>query len=221
MSGVIYTTVFGDTDQLKQPTRTGGERLRWVCFADQPIESHVWEVIVVPESDTPSRLCRQYKQRSHIIFPDAEWTIWADASALVTENPERIEHEATHDMMTFRHPDRSRISDECKAITKLGKATEKDVLSQLASYQADGWDTDENPQKHISNGTFMFRRNTPLVNRFNEMWHHEVQTRCLRDQMSIDYCAHKVGLEIGHFKGNVRRNGYIKYSPRHDKRMRD
>lgn len=216
---VVYTTVFGDTDHLKEPEAIG--KARWVCFSDRPIQSARWEVIVVGKTSAPSRACRMYKQRSHVIFPDATWTLWVDSSMRVLADPVSIACAATHDMMTFRHPDRRRISEEWQAIIKWGKAPEQVVIDQLAAYQADGWDTEENPQSHISNGGFIFRRNIPLVNKFNEMWHKEVQTRCLRDQMSIDYCAWKCGLRIGHFAGNVRRNRFVQYRPRSDKRMCD
>src|SRR5690606_6205363 len=105
---------------------------------------------------------------------------------------------------------RARIKDECEAIIRAGKAKPEAVRAQLAAYQADGWDTDDNPQRAITNGGFMLRRHTERVVRFNEVWHHEVQTRTLRDQMSLDYCAAKVGLPIDYFPGDVTANKFVR-----------
>lgn len=201
---IVYTTVFGNTDPLHEPADPGDAR--FVCFADRPIRSKTWEVIRVDPTEAPSRECRRYKQRSHVVFPDAEWTLWIDAAFELQVPPERIILLASHDVMGFKHPDRRRISVEAPAIVKAGKGREPDVMAQLAVYQSAGWDTDANPQRHITNGGFLLRRHTPAVRAFNEAWHREVQTRCLRDQMSIDYCAWKTGVEIGYFDGNVRNN---------------
>ena len=146
------------------------------------------------------------KQRSHVTFPDADATLWLDAAFELLVAPEDVLRLATHDVMGFRHPDRQRITQEAPAIVRAGKGRESDVMAQLAAYQADGWDTPENPQRYITNGGFLLRKHTDAVKRFNDIWHREVQTRCLRDQMSIDYCAHKVGVQIGHFGGHVRSN---------------
>src|SRR5690606_25062110 len=80
------------------------------------------------------------------------------------------------------------------------------IHDQLAAYKEQGWDTDANPQRAITNGGCMLRRHTERVKRFNEAWHHEVQTRTLRDQMSLDYCAAKVGMPIAYFPGNMVQN---------------
>src|SRR5690606_9472229 len=140
-----------------------------------------------------SRECRKLKQRPHVVFPDAGVTLWMDAAFQLLAAPEKLLAMATADVMGFKHPDRTRITDEAPAIVRAGKGRREDVEAQLAAYQAQGWDTADNPQRYITNGGFLLRRNTDAVRRFNEAWHHEVQTRSLRDQMSIDYCAWREG----------------------------
>lgn len=198
---VVYTCVFGDTDPLRDPSKPGG--VRFVCFTDQPIKSKVWEIVTLPKQDTPKRACRQYKQPSHLIFPDADATLWLDAQFALTANPLALLEKYKGEFTGFRHHKRDRITDECEAIIAAGKAKPDAVRAQLAAYKAEGWDTDANPQRAITNGGCMLRRHTDVVKRFNDAWHHEVQTRTLRDQMSLDYCAANVGLRIDHFPGNM------------------
>jgi len=205
---VVYTCVFGDTDPLRDPVRPG--RTRFVCFTDQPVRSKVWEIVKLPKQDAPKRACRSYKQPSHRIFPEAEATLWIDAQMVLLVDPLELLKRYPGEFTGFKHHKRARIKDECEAIIRAGKAKPEAVRAQLAAYQADGWDTDDNPQRAITNGGFMLRRHTERVVRFNEVWHHEVQTRTLRDQMSLDYCAAKVGLPIDYFPGDVTANKFVR-----------
>lgn len=198
---VVYTCVFGDTDPLRDPVIAGGAR--FVCFTDQPIKSKAWEIVTLPKQDAPKRACRQYKQPSHLIFPDAEATLWLDAQFQLTADPMALLAKYGGEFTGFRHHKRNRITDECEAIIRAGKAKPDAVRAQLAAYKAQGWDTDANPQRAITNGGFMLRRHTGTVKRFNDAWNHEVQTRTLRDQMSLDFCAAKAGLRIDYFPGNT------------------
>lgn len=208
MSLVVYTCVFGDTDPLREPARPG--RTRFVCFTDQPLRSRVWEIVQLPQQATPKRACRSYKQPSHEVFPEAAATLWVDAQFVLTADPQDILRRHGSELTGFRHPKRRRITDEALAIIRAGKGKEAAVMAQLAAYQAAGWDTERAPQRVITNGGFLLRRHTDRVKRFNDLWHREVQTRTLRDQMSLDYCASMAGLPIDYFPGSVERNPFAR-----------
>lgn len=208
MNLVVYTCVFGDTDPLKDPVKPG--RTRFVCFTDQAVRSKVWEIVQLPKQDAPKRACRAYKQPSHLVFPEAEATLWVDAQIWLTADPLDVLRRNPGEFTGFCHHKRKRITDEAQAIIRAGKGKADAINAQLAAYQADGWDTDANPQQAITNGGFMLRRHTERVKAFNEMWHHEVQTRTLRDQMSLDYCAAKTGLTIDYFPGTVNRSPFAR-----------
>lgn len=216
---IVYTCVFGHTDILRDPIVRG--KSKFLCFTDQPIRSRGWEIIRVPKLQAPKRECRKYKQRPHVLFPDEAVTLWVDAAMIVRVDPDELARLHPHEFSAFVHSKRCRITQECEAIIQCGKAIPDRVRAQLAKYQADGWDTPDNPQTKIHNGGVLLRRNTPKVREFSELWNHEVQTETLRDQMSIDYCAHKVGLEISDFPGTISRNPYfiragVRYKPTND-----
>lgn len=208
MKLVVYTTVFGRTDPLFDPTVIGD--CRYVCFTDQPVKSNRWEIVRVPTLERPKRECRKLKQPSHRTFPEADATLWVDASFEMRIDPMRLLEEYTGEIIAFKHDKRTRITEECEAIIRGKKAKPDAVRAQLAAYKELGWDTDENPQRLISHGGFLLRHHTPAVIRFNELWHEEVQTRTLRDQMSIDYCAYLAGVTIQHYLGTVKLNPYVK-----------
>lgn len=207
---IVYTTVFGNTKPLHEPQVTGSAR--FVCFTDQPIDSRHWEIRRVPTVRAPSRECRKLKQMSHTTFPDAEITLWMDSPFSLLVDPAEIARLYPHPIVAFRHRQRNRIRDEAGVIIEHRKGQPETILAQLAAYHADGFDTDDNPQPLISCGGFLLRRNTGEVNRFNQAWNHEVQTRSLRDQMSIDYCAWKTGVQINHFEGHHLDNRYAMFT---------
>jgi hypothetical protein len=205
---VVYSTIFGRTDPLHEPLRPGNTR--FVMFTDQPLVSKHWEIIRVGPFEAPKRECRKLKQPSHLVFPEADATLWIDASYTLLVDPLSILAQYPGEMYGFRHHKRDRIKDEAPAIVAAGKGKADAIYAQLAAYQADGWDTDANPQREITNGGFLLRRSTDTVRSFNDLWHHEVQTRTLRDQMSIDYCAHKAGVGIQHLPGSPKANPFAR-----------
>lgn len=215
---IVYTTVIGNTDELKEPLNPSG--VRFVCFADRDIESRHWEIIRVEPTNTPNRQHHEIKQLSHECL-DCDVSLWIDAAFVLRVDPCEVMRAATRSITGFKHPDRTRISQEAHAIVKAGKGLEAQTFAQLNQYRADGWDTDKNPQQYITNGGFLLRFHTPEVIRFNEYWHNEVQTKTLRDQMSIDYSAHKTGVQIGHFRGTVRNNDYATLQVKPHKKVSD
>jgi hypothetical protein len=204
---IVYTCVFGYTDALQEPLETWGSR--FVCFTDQPITSKRWEIVKVPPLERPKRECRKYKLNPDLVFPGEEVTLWIDAPMMMRIDPEHLARKYPGVMTAFVHSKRKRIKDECEAIIRAGKAIPEQVRDQLRVYQEDGFDTDLNPQTKLHNGCVLLRRHTPEMNQFSRMWDREVQTRTLRDQMSMDYCAWKLGFVLNDFRGQVNKNSYF------------
>lgn len=207
---IVYTTVFGETKPLHEPAIDTDAR--FVCFTDQPISSQRWEIIRTPVTATPARDCRRLKQLSHVVFPEATSTLWIDSCFSLRMDP--LEVAAMHEepVVAFRHPHRSRITDEAEVIIDYGKAREDSIRSQLAAYRADGFDTEASPQTRLTAGGFLIRRHTEAVKRFNESWHHEVQARSLRDQMSLDYALWKTRVSVGYLQGTHLDNRYAQFT---------
>lgn len=203
---VVYTTVFGNTDPLHELKHKG--KARYICFTDQEIKSETWEVIKVLPTKAPATKSRRYKCQPHLIFGDTP-TIWVDACLDCFFDPEDLLKKYKGVITNFEHPDRCRIKNEAKAIIKAQKAPEKEITNQLSAYQKEGFDLDSRPMQSLSNNGFILRRN---CQKLNELWWHEVKTKSRRDQMSLDYCAWKLGITINKFQGNIRKNPYVKYN---------
>ena len=203
---VVYTTVFGNTDPLHEPQcKTNA---RFICFTDQDIKSKHWEIVKVSPTDKPATESRRYKCLPHLLFGD-EITIWVDACLDCFFKPDDLIKKYQGIITNFNHPDRTRITQEAEAIIKAKKAPEADIRKQLVCYQSEGFDTEANPMKSLSNNGFILRRNCKEL---NELWWSEVKKHTRRDQMSLDYCAWKLGVTIDRFKGNIRKNPYVRYN---------
>lgn len=206
MTLVVYSCIFGKTDPIRDPVRPG--HTKFIMFTDQPVKSDIWQIVRVPTLDRPKRESRRYKQPSHLTFPEATATLWIDAAFTLLVDPLEILESHQGEITGFKHHKRTRITQEAPAIVQAGKGKAGAIYAQLQAYQAQGWDIESNPQRFITNGGFLLRRHTDAVKKFNMLWNHEVQNRSLRDQMSIDYCAHMAGVEIDYFDGNVKQNKY-------------
>ena len=215
---VIFTCVFGYTDPLHEPEiiykratscldYTGQMIHRpqvgcpMICFTDQPIRSGRWEIVRIPTVDAPMRVSRFVKALSHRWFPKAT-TLYLDANITLRVHLSALESQYSGDFVNFRHYKRQRITDEADAIIRWKKAKPDAVMAQLRKYQAEGFDTDENPQRELSNNGVILRR--PSSAELCEAWWHEISTQTLRDQMSLDYCAWKLGRTIQRFDGNIK-----------------
>lgn len=202
---IVYSCAFGFTDPLHEPEITGNAR--FICFTDQSITSPVWEMIQVPKQEAPTRTARMAKALSHRLFPREEWVLWTDANFTMQVDPESLIHHG--EFVNFVHADRRRITDEAVEIVRLGKAKERCIKRQLATYHGDGFDTGENPQQELSCNGVILRRHTDEVKALNDAWAGELAYHTLRDQMSLDYCCWRQGLTLAKWPGSHRDNPYF------------
>jgi hypothetical protein len=93
------------------------------------------------------------------------------------------------------------------------------VNRQIRAYQDEGFDTDAEPQRVITTGGLLVRMPSLSVRDFNRLWLEQIHRYTMRDQLSIDYCAWKLGLRIGHLQGVYTANPYALYQrSRHARR---
>lgn len=208
MTLTVFTTVLGQTDQLRKPTVVNRD-VRYVCFADQPFRIRPYECVLVG-TQTARSTSRELKiLANHPALGDPDITLWHDASFQLLVDPLDLVGSLLDgtDMVAFRHPHRDRIEDEADAIARLGYADPLILLRQVAAYRAAGFID----QRAITSTGFCLRRMTPTIQAFNACWWQEVQTWCWRDQMSVDYALWKTGVRSAYIPGHYRDNPYAKW----------
>lgn len=199
MELIVFTAVFGNTDPLQEPEVTKGAR--FVCFTDQPIQSKRWEIVPMAPQEAPTRAARTLKLNPHHLFPGADASLWMDACFTLKTPVADLLAKYPQPITMFRHRDRSRIVDEAHQIAKLGKAKPITTFRQLATYQSEGFDTATNPMQELSCNGVVLRRHTDEVAAFNELWTRQIEAHTLRDQMSADYVAWRLGMTLGRWEG--------------------
>lgn len=214
MEIVVFTALIGSADVLHQPAVVN-PRVRYVCLTDQPARATgVWEARDWSwfKYDDPRRAARIAKIGDGEWFPDADVTIWIDASFELLVDPETLAFSHPEGLVTgFAHPDRCRVSDEALAVILAGLAPAQKVHAQIDDYCRQGFDSAARPQQSLTTTGLLVRWQTPLVQRFNRLWQAEVAKHTLRDQLSVDYCAWKTGITIRHLPGHYRENVFAKY----------
>lgn len=209
MELIVYTAAFGNTDPLQEPETTAGAR--FVCFTDQPFKSKRWEIVRMPTQEAPTRASRVLKLNPHRLFTGADASLWMDACFSLRTPFSDLLAQYPHEIITFRHRDRQRIVDEAHEIARIGKAKPITVFRQLATYQSEGFDTANNRMAELSCNGVVMRRHTPRVAALNEAWTREIEQHTLRDQMSLDYVAWKLGLKLGRWPGTHAENPHFGY----------
>ena len=201
----VYTTVLGATDPLYEPAVDWPGRM--ICYTDQPgLTSARWELLRLPPQAAPARMARRLKALSHV-YTDTPWSLWLDACFTLQADPTRL---ARHgDWVRFRHPDNAHLAAEAAAILRAQKAPAEQIKAQLATYQAAGF-TPAVQREQSACGVIM-RQHTPATIALNEAWDAEIQGRSLRDQMSLDYCAWKLGQPLAAWPGHHRANPYFRF----------
>ena len=203
---VLYSAIFGGSDSLKRAPPADS----CVCFTDDPkFAGPGWRVLSREKQDRPRHAARKLKMSPHLIFPDADAWLWVDGSIEIRNWPLLLRDIGDADIACLPHPDRSTCYAEGETVIRLKIAADRgkdQIRDALAKYRADGFDP-----KSLSTTGLFYRRNTPAVVAFNELWHGELNAYGTNDQVHVDWCAWKAGVAIKHLRGHYRDNPYAVY----------
>lgn len=201
---VVYSAIFGGSDSLKHAP-TGADRC--VVFTDDAtLAGPGWEVVVHPTPERPRRAARVLKMAPIGLFPDAEASIWLDGSIELRDWNALMLDTAGADIACFAHPDRSTCYDEGATVVRLQIAHPAKVNESLRTYRREGFA----PTSLSTTGLF-YRRHTPRVAGFNQLWRDQLNAYGTNDQVHVDYCAWKTGVTVTHLRGHYRDNPYAVY----------
>lgn len=213
---IVYTTIFGGSDSLK-PAPVGADRC--VCFISGESDysdSQGWELIRGAYVEDPRRDAWYLRCVSHLQFPEADQTVWIDASFTVTDLPKLLADAKGSDLALLRHHKRHSCYDEGTELVKVGQSDQRDVQRQLAGYRREGF-----APSALSISCILVRQNNPKVTAFNELWDREIQAHPGDNtQLSIDYCAWKTGLKVTALKGSRLDNPYSVHDVRDHRKRR-
>lgn len=199
---VVYCVNLGGYDSL--PIHPDLDDCTYFLISDAPRQSipSPWIIVrpTINEQDV-KRQCLWYKTHPHLLFSDAEFSIWIDSNIECQPHASEIlqAHETLSEVATFVHPDRSCVYEEAQAISDL-KLDRPDVIKR-AVFQM------KQKGLPIDYGLFetnvLFSRIQDLAVRdfFDKWWYH-IALGSRRDQMSFTFAAWQEGISITNLDAN-------------------
>jgi hypothetical protein len=177
----IYTAIFGEYDDLKEPlVVTPG--WRYVCYTDQNFYSDIWEIKKV---HAPSPILES--KRHKILAPIAGPSIYIDGTFIINCDLNVFYSRLKGNITFIQHPVRKCVYAEALACIKYGKITPGQVASQINRYRQQGL-----PIRNGMAASGIILRNGEYDNGFCDLWWHEFNIGCNRDQISWAYANWKI-----------------------------
>jgi hypothetical protein len=186
---MIYTAVYGGSDVLKPlPPGQAGR-----CFTDDAelIAPPGWEIVHEPlvHLGVPRLQAKWWKLRPDLAVPEADWTLWCDASMELTAHavPEMIDELKDYDAAFLRHPLRDCIFEEVGASRGgRGHIYEGQPLErQVEGYRV--WGAE--PHGGLFASGLMLRTENERVREFGRVWWDENCRWSIQDQLSMTIAA--------------------------------
>jgi len=163
-----------------------GVQLRKLLFTDTDMEYPGWEVYHIPMPGVANDMLRAkwWKLSPLDACPDADVSIWIDASVTVT-NPSFlgrcISALGNDDWTLIPHPWRNCLYDEAAYCGETGMHNPAVMALQAAYYQSLGYPTGAG----LYASTVLVRRHTDAVASACCSWWHDVTRWSTRDQVSL------------------------------------
>lgn len=203
---VVYTAVLGGSDTLKQAPMDCADRC--YCYTDRPDQDpkgwtlRPWSILENSRWDAWRLRCRP-----DLLFPTADRTLWLDASFEMLNVAALLNESSDADMAGLRHHERNSCYEEGDELIKIGQSAKGDVVDQLKDYRRSGF----RPTVLTTSG-ILVRQRTKTVAAFNRLWEREIDANAGDNtQLSLDYSAWKVGVDITHLRGTYPDNPYVRY----------
>lgn len=195
---LIYTAIYGNYDKLRQPQVTGNHQ--WVCITDALKPNGVWQARNEQCAMSDRRCSRYAKILYHQFFPNEEITIWHGGNVQLRGDLTKLVALLDNaDIAVLEHNQRNCIYDEAEACIQWKLDDERTIREQMERYRADGY-----LAKNGLHAAFLIvRRNTKKMRKLATLWWQEVKRGSHRDQLSLDYCLWKLGIEPAIIPGNI------------------
>ena len=203
MRKLIFTTIFGDYDELQQAP----EFKSWdtVLFTDtEPKDAKGWDLNII-KTDDPKKTSRYVKICIHKLMPSYDIFCHIDGNMILIMPP-------PSEPIWGLHRGGRGLYSEAKEVIRLGKDSSDIVNSQVNRYRSEGI----SGRINVTENGFHVRRNNKLVNRMHELWWEEVKKGSYRDQISMPFIREKYQWNPDGLVKDVVSRKYWKFSTWHN-----
>lgn len=201
MRTAIYTAIYENCDIPQNVLNFRDPDIDFILFTENnKIHAPGWTVVEMPilSADFPGAFTnRHLKLQPHLYLKDYDFNIYIDGNRTIRsfDNIKRFINKLAGnpdlDIIFFKHPDRSSIEEERKAILK--KCTQVNIQKlreQVKLYKSEGF-PDTFP---LIDGSLQIRKTkSKPLQKMLDFWWGQVSAHCHRDQISFPYTLWKTG----------------------------
>jgi hypothetical protein len=194
--------------EIKNPDK----EITYICFTDQSFKSKTWKIIKGSSIFSNMNLnAKIHKILPHLYF-NCDYSLWVDGSIEIYGDIKKLIELSFNDgtdICLFKHKVRDCPYCEANVIISSNLVDPEKIREQMNNYQKNGLKI----HSGLSQGGVILRKHSKEMELFNMRWWSEICRYTKRDQLSLDYCISKTGLNLKHF--NLPKlyddNGYFKY----------
>ncbi|HKM04754.1 MAG TPA: glycosyltransferase domain-containing protein [Lachnospiraceae bacterium] len=207
---VIYTAIFGNYDELKEPEFIDKEA-DYICFTDNKnLKSSTWSIITIDAmyEDDPLRKAKIYKILPHKYLPEYNWSIWVDASVRIKKSLVQLlfNQVGKENCLFIIHGIRICAYEEAKVCMEGKLDSVSTIERQMNEYKKNGFPKDFGL---IACGLLWRNHNDKEVIELMEQWWSEIERGSRRDQLSLPYCLWKSKFKFDYMDINLYNNSYF------------
>ena len=205
MKKICVTVIFGDYDELKEPTHVNKD-WKYYVISDRHHKSNVWKTKLIKDEKV-KKLTNKLKtgyviSQLHKIV-DYDLAILVGGQIQINANLDNYTNLET-DFVATEHPTRQCVYDEGFACIMLDKDNPKRIASTLYRYKTDGLPMGVG----IIQTGVTIRRNTKEFNDFCNKWWIEILRGSHRDQLSFNYVNWKTPIKYEVLPVNIFNNEF-------------
>lgn len=198
MGSVVYTSIFGDYDTLKDPI-VYSDGIDYICFTDnKKLRSDIWDIRISDGYRGDSvRSAKRFKMGPHVFLKEYEYSLYIDGNMTLKVIPdiERMLNGKT--IAKAKHVFRDCIYTEGAVCMSVGIDTKNRIDRQLKTYAQQGYPAGAGL---YMSGLIPRKHNDRELSELNELWWYHVCIHSSRDQISFpvvfrDYPVGNISME--------------------------
>ena len=149
---VVYTALFGDYDDLQEPTPS--KSCDYICFTDDPdLKSNLWRIQVVSPYLSTNMMNRLYKLKPHEYLKSYKASIYLDSNIKILKDPIDLfqKYLGFSKFLAIKHVERNCIYSEALFCIASQGTDYKTTMEQMSYYAKEGYPTSNNlkENRHI------------------------------------------------------------------------
>ena len=219
-SFVVYTALFGDYDNLQEPSKNY-QGCDFICFTNQKqLTSAIWDIKLIElDNQSPSEANRYYKLLYYLHLAKYTQSLYIDANIQLLQDPKQLakRYLSQYDIAIPQHFLRDCSYQETAVVIRSGRIALWPSIRQTRQYIKDGY-----PEHFgLTENNVIFRNHNDSVKILMQQWWSQLQQTVLRDQLSLGYVCWKLNYKkLAKINENVRGRGDCFLHHKHKKDTR-